>query len=187
MTHRALLPLVAALLALLLPPAAVCAAGSAAPEPGLPRLVILVRHAEKATEPPLDPPLTPAGEERAQALALALKDAGVSVILTSDTVRARATAGPLASDRHITPVVVTIGGGAPGHVAAVADEIRRHPGDIVLVVGHSNTIPSIIAALGGPRLPDIPDNQFANLFMLVPEAGGGARLVQATYGAPDPR
>ena len=188
MTRRALLPLLAALLALLVPPAALRAADRAASEAGLPRLVILVRHAEKAAEPPQNPPLTPAGEERAQALALALKDAGVTAIVTSDARRTRATAEPLARDLHLTPAVVAVGGGdLADHVAAVAAEVRRHAGGIVLVVGHSDTIPSIIAALGGPRLRDIPHTEFGHLFVLTPEPGGGARLVQAAYGAPDPR
>jgi len=189
MTRRALLsPLLAALLALLIPAAALRAADRAASETALPRLVILVRHAEKAAEPPKDPPLTAAGEERAQALALALKDAGVTAIVTSDARRTRATAEPLARALHLTPAGIPVGSGSlADHVAAVAAEVRRHAGGVVLVVGHSDTIPSIIAALGGPRLPDIPHGEFAHLFVLTPGSGGGARLVQATYGAPDPR
>jgi broad specificity phosphatase PhoE len=188
MTRRALKPLLAALLVLLIPPAAVRAADRTASDTGLPRLVILVRHAEKAAEPPKDPPLTPAGEERARALALALKDAGVTAIVTSDARRTRATAEPLARALHLTPAVIPVGTGSlADHVAAVAAEVRGHAGGVVLVVGHSDTIPSIIAALGGPHLSDIPHTEFAHLFVLTPETGGGARLVQATYGAPDPR
>jgi broad specificity phosphatase PhoE len=188
MTRRPLLPLLAALLALLVPMGALRAANHAGSEAALPRLVILVRHAEKAAEPAKDPPLTPAGEERARALALALMDAGVTAIVTSDARRTRATAEPLARDRHLTPTVIPVGsGGLDDHVAAVVAEVRRHAGGVVLVVGHSDTIPSIIAALGGPRLPDIPHAEFGHLFVLAPEAGGGARLVQAAYGAPDPR
>jgi len=192
MTRRIPLPLLAALLALLIPAAAPTlaqpAADRAASEAARPRLVILVRHAEKAAEPPRDPPLTPAGEERARALALALKDAGVTTIVTSDALRTRATAEPLARAGHLTPVIVPVGGGSlADHVAAVASEVRRHAGAVVLVVGHSDTIPSIIAALGGPRLPDIPHAEFAHLFVLTPETDGTALLVQTLYGAPDPR
>jgi broad specificity phosphatase PhoE len=186
--RRALLPLLAALLPFLVPPTALRAADRATADEGQPRLVILVRHAEKAAEPPKNPPLTRAGEERAQALALALKDAGVTAIVTSDARRTRATAAPLARERRLTPTIVGLGsGGLADHVAAVAAEVRRHAGGVVLVVGHSDTIPSIIAALGGPRLRDIHHIEFGHLFLLVPEAGGGARLVQAAYGAPDAR
>jgi len=187
MTRRALVPLLAAVLPFLISSsAALPAADRTAAEAGPPRLVILVRHAEKAAEPPKDPPLTRAGEQRAQDLALALKDAGVTAIVTSDARRTRATAEPLARARELTPTVVAVGsGGLADHVAAVAAEVRRHAGGVVVVVGHSDTIPAVIAALGGPRLPDIHHTEFGHLFMLVPEAGGGARLVQAAYGAPD--
>lgn len=187
MTRSVLPPLSAALLALMMPVAAARAADRAASEPAPPRLVILVRHAEKAAEPKQDPPLTPAGEERARALALALKDAGVTAIVTSAARRARATAEPLAGESHLTPTVVPAGDGTTAdHVAAVAAEVRRHAGGVVLVVGHSDTIPLLIAALDGPRLPEIPHGEFAHLFVLVPGAGG-ARLVRGSYGAPDPR
>jgi hypothetical protein len=59
---------------------------------GLPALVLLVRHAEKAAEPADDPPLTAAGAERAQALATALQDAGVTAIITTPLRRTRETA-----------------------------------------------------------------------------------------------
>jgi len=52
-------------------------------------------------------------------------------------------------------------------------------------VGHSNTVPAIIEALGGPRMPDICESVYANLFILVPGAGE-ARLVRSRYGAADP-
>jgi broad specificity phosphatase PhoE len=163
-------------------------AGPAAGGEAVPRLVILVRHAEKAAEPPDDPPLTGAGEERARALAAALRDAGVGAIVTSDTLRARATAEPLARQLHLKPVVVAAKGrSTEEHVAAVAAEVRRHSGEVVLVVGHTDTIPGIVAALGGPRLRDVPHTEFANLYLLAPVADGEARLVRATYGAPDPR
>jgi hypothetical protein len=55
----------------------------------------------------------------------------------------------------------------------------------VLVVGHSNTVPKIIAALGGPQMPEICETQFGNLFVLEP-APAGARLVRSLYGAADP-
>ena len=70
---------------------------------GLPALVLLVRHAEKAAEPTDDPPLTAAGAERAQALATALHDAGVTAIITTQLRRTPATALPLATARGLTP------------------------------------------------------------------------------------
>jgi phosphohistidine phosphatase SixA len=157
-------------------------------EDGFPALVILVRHAEKAAEPKEDPPLSPAGLERAQALAETLEHAGVTAIVVSHRLRTRQTAEPLARARGLTPVVVGPAppSGGPTHAEAVAAEVRRHPGEVVLVVGHSDTIPAIIAALGGPRLPDIPDAEYSGLYTLVP-GPEGPRLVRSRYGAGDRR
>jgi hypothetical protein len=55
------------------------------------------------------------------------------------------------------------------------------------VAGHSNTIPRIIAALGGPSMPDLCETQYSMLYVLEFAAGGGApRLIKANYGAAAP-
>ncbi len=64
--------------------------------------------------------------------------------------------------------------------------MRRHAGSVVLVVGHSNTVPSIIAALGGPKLADLCDSAYSNLFVLVLGEPGGARLIRSRFGDADP-
>jgi broad specificity phosphatase PhoE len=153
---------------------------------GRPALVLLVRHAEKATAPAGDPPLTAAGERRAHALADALRDAGVTAIVTTQLRRTRDTAQPLAAALGLTPEVVPVGDEDTAvHARAVADAVRHHGGGVVLVVGHSDSVPAIIAALGGPQLAEICANQYSNLFALVP-GGGASGLIRAHYGAPDP-
>ncbi len=153
-----------------------------------PTVVILVRHAEKAAEPANDPPLTPAGEARAAALAAALREARVSGIVSTQFRRTLETAAPLARGLGLTPDTVRAGGqSAAQHAQAVAAHVRdRYAGRTVLVVGHSNTIPPIIAALGGPRMPDLCDPEYAHLFVLVLRADGTASLVDSTVGAADP-
>jgi len=149
-------------------------------------LVLLVRHAEKASDPADDPPLTAAGEERAQALAAALRDAGVTAVITTQLRRTHDTAQPLAAARGITPEVVPVGWeDIADNARAVAAAVRRQAGEAVLVVGHANNIPAVIAALGGPHLPDICASVYANLFVLIPGAGE-ARLVRSRFGATDP-
>ncbi|HEX5387461.1 MAG TPA: phosphoglycerate mutase family protein [Gemmatimonadales bacterium] len=155
-----------------------------APAPG-PALVILVRHAEKATTPPDDPPLSSAGRARAAALADAVRDAGITAIVTSDRPRTQETAAPLAERRHLTPIVVRGGAGAEQHAASVAAAVLG-AGGVVLVVDHSNTLPLIMRALGGPAVPAICDMEFSNLYLLERQDGGPAHLVYAHYGAPDP-
>lgn len=158
-------------------------------QPGLAqqdRLVVLVRHAERAAEPADDPGLTSAGEARATALRDALAATGIGAVITTQLRRTQLTAAPLANERGLAPVVVRAGGGAEAHARAVADAVRALPAGVaVLVVGHSNTVPAIIAALGGPGMPDLCDAQYAMLFTLVLPSVGPPRLIRSTYGAPD--
>ncbi len=149
------------------------------------RTVILVRHAEKAA-PDGDPRLSAAGQARATALAAALAGARVSAIITTQYQRTQATAAPTAASAGVTPEIVPTGTAVPAHAAAVAAAVWRYPpGAVILVVGHSNTIPPIIAALGGPRLPDLCDPEYATLFILTLPRAGPARLIRASYGAAD--
>ena len=144
--------------------------------------VILVRHGEKAPAPASDPLLSDAGQARAAALADALADAGVQAVITTSFQRTRLTAAPLVEKRGLTPQVVAV---SPTHVADVARAVRERKGQVVLVVGHSNTIPAIVGALGGPKLADLCDAQYAQLFTLVIPEQGTPSLVRAQYGAAD--
>jgi broad specificity phosphatase PhoE len=150
-----------------------------------PQVVVIVRHAEKSDTPKDDVALSDRGRARAEALASALDAAGVETIITTERRRSRETAAPLALRVHVTPVVVPTAGDVDVHATAVAEAVRNG-GDVVLVVGHSNTVPAIIRALGGPMIPDICDGQYALLFTLRVESGKPARLIRSTYGAPDP-
>lgn len=158
-------------------------------------LVFLVRHAEKAAQPAADPLLTPEGDARARALAQTLSNAGITAIITTQYARTQRTASPLAELLHVTPEVVPIAAGAASnpqaaadnlarHAQAVADAVRRHAGQAVLVVGHSNTISLVTAALGGPKLADLCDGDYDQLFILELPPSGAPRFVRAHYGAP---
>jgi broad specificity phosphatase PhoE len=150
-----------------------------------PTTVILVRHAEKAAEPADDPPLTGAGEARARALVDATRDAGVQAIITTQFVRTKATAQPVSAALGLSPEVVDARG--PKHAQDVAEAILvHHAGETVLVVGHSNSVPAIIAALGANRPPPICDSQYDNLFIVTVPETGQARVIRAKYGAASP-
>jgi phosphohistidine phosphatase SixA len=145
------------------------------------RQVYLVRHTEREYEGE-DPPLTAQGVARAQALAATLRDAGIGAIITTQWKRTRDTAAPLAAILRITPEVVPVyEGKAAENVRAVAEAVRRHKDEIVLVVGHI-TVTGVLSALGGPTLPTICDNVFSDLFQLTPGAGERG-LVHLHYGA----
>lgn len=164
---------------------ATAAAQSAAVSTG-PTLVVLVRHAERAQTPAGDVDISDIGKARAGALADALSGMKPDAIIVSSTRRTAQTAAPVAEKYGITPQVVSLDGGAGAHVAAVANAVKQAKG-VVLVVGHSNTVPAIIGALGGPKLADLCEASYATFFVLQPAASGGtASLIRAQYGAPDP-
>ena len=163
-----------------------CAPAAPTPAPVAPRTVYLVRHAEKGTEPANDPPLTNAGRARAQALSVALGDAGVRAILTTQLLRTRETGRPLAERLGITAQVVGVTGAAREHAADVARAVRAQPSGAVLVVGHSNTVPLIIEALGGPAMPAICDAAYANLYVVQLWGDGKVTLARTEYGARSP-
>lgn len=145
--------------------------------------VIVLRHAEKEDPSALpDPqvPLSAAGLARAQTLAQVLERAGVSKIYVSDRLRTQQTAQPLATARNITPVQLPA-----NDVAAFVNAVRAsaNVGRVIVVVGHSNTVPQIVSDLGGGTVT-VADNQFDNLFVLSVRRWGTTRTIQATYGEP---
>lgn len=150
-----------------------------------PTVVIIVRHADKATAPAGDPPLTETGVARAQALAAMLKDAHVSAVLHTPTTRTRETARPVAEQFGLTTEVLPLGGPTPIHAELVAEAVRRHAGQTVVVVGHSNTVMAYIAALGGPRRSNLCDHQYDGIYTLI-ISGTEVRLVEGRYGPPNP-
>jgi phosphohistidine phosphatase SixA len=150
-------------------------------------VVVLVRHAEKAATPGDDPDLSPAGKIRSEALAEVLADAGVDAIITTQYRRTQQTAAPLASARGVIAQVVRAGGPAAEHAREVAAAVRAlTTGSLVVVVGHSNTVPAIIGALGGPGMSDLCETEYASLFTLVLAGDRPARLVHSRFGTPDP-
>jgi phosphohistidine phosphatase SixA len=150
---------------------------------GSARHVFLVRHTEREWEGE-DPPLTAAGQARAQALAATLRDAGVTAIITTQWRRTRDTVKPLAALLKITPEVVPVyEGKSLEYIREVGAAVRRHKDETVLVVGHI-TVTRVLTALGGPDLPTICENVFSDLFLYTPAAGEEG-LIRLRYGAPE--
>jgi broad specificity phosphatase PhoE len=144
--------------------------------------VLLVRHAEQLRDGSRDPALDSTGIARATRLRDALEHAGVTTIITTHLQRSTLTAGPLARHLSITPVVMRVGGPIPDHVRAVAAEIReKHAGEVVLVVGHSNTVPLIVRELGGTAPDQLGEGEFDNLFIVTVPGGGKVTTIRARY------
>ena len=139
--------------------------------------VFLLRHAEKDRSVADDPPLTPAGSERARALADLLEEAGITAIHTTDFRRTRDTVLPLAGrigqepgiyDARLLPVL--------------AERIRSTPGRHV-GSGHSDTTPDMVRLLGGEPGPPIEDEgENDRLYVLTLHPDGTATTVLLRYG-----
>lgn len=171
--------------ALLIPLAIAMFAAAPSPSAAPATVVLLVRHAERAPGTG-DPPISELGQARAVALSEIGKAAGVQVIITTQFQRTKQTAAPLAQALGITGVVVSTQSDANAHVNEVAAAVRQHAGKTILVVGHSNTVPAIVAALGGPKVPDFCEQEYDNLFTMVLDAEGGVRTVRTRFGAATP-
>ena len=141
--------------------------------------VIVVRHAEKADQTP-DTPLSPKGRARAKALADLLRGAGVTHVITSEYLRSRETAAPLATALGLTVEQVP----ARDLPALVARLRALDPASIVVVVGHSNTIPPMLTVLGWPNTLDLHEGDYDNVFVLAPHPGQRASMVRLKYGQP---
>ena len=131
------------------------------------RTIFLVRHAEKASTA-ADAPLSPEGEKRAECLAAMLKDAGIKQIYVTDVTRTQQTAAPLAKALKIKPTILPA-----KDPNALIKNLAYTGGGNILVVGHSDTVPFVIARLQGGTVAPIGENEYDRMFvMTVVEAAG---------------
>ncbi|MGH9364719.1 MAG: SixA phosphatase family protein [Thermoanaerobaculia bacterium] len=148
------------------------------------RAVFVVRHAEKVGEgSEKGVALSKAGVARAERLAELLKDAGVTAIYSTDTARTRATAEPLARARKL-PIKIYDPRDAKATMTAdplVASLKADEKDGVVLVVGHSNTVPDVLAAYGNKEPVRIGPDDYGDLFVLVPQTAGAPILLRLKF------
>lgn len=140
--------------------------------------IFLVRHAEKTAEAD-DPGLTDAGKARALALANRLGGEGITHIHSSDYVRTRDTAEPLAVKMGIEIEIYD-----PRDLPSLAKKLKMTPGRH-LVVGHSNTTPPLVELLGGEGgTPIVEASEYDRLYIVTTKAGQPVKSYLTRYGAP---
>lgn len=148
------------------------------------RAIILARHAEKAVDAnEAGVPLSEAGHARAARLARMLAGAGITAIYATETDRARQTAEPLARALKLD-VRTYFPRDAAGKLAprVLLDRLKKDDAaGTVLVVGHQNTIPDLIAALGYRGKVEIGDRDFDDLFVVVPKNGAAPTVIRLKY------
>ena len=128
--------------------------------------VYIMRHLEQQAGAGDDPGLSPAGKRQADRLASWFRDRPRAVF-ASTTRRAMETASPLA--RRLGVPLETYDAADPERLI---DRVKRTRG-VVLIVGHSNTVPDLIRRMGavGPR--EIPHSRYGQIWR-VPRRGGVA-------------
>jgi broad specificity phosphatase PhoE len=136
-------------------------------------VVYIVRHAEKATTGGKDPDLSLNGQKRANALARILKDSEITSVFVTEFKRTQETAAPTARAAQVSPTVVPAND-VPWLVAKL-----RALNSNALVVGHGNTIPDLVKALGIATPISIPDDDYTEI--LVVSVGDVPQLLRLHY------
>jgi phosphohistidine phosphatase SixA len=136
------------------------------------KAIVVVRHAEKANAKDPDTVLSLAGEDRALHLARLLRNAGPTHVFVTDTKRSQQTAASVAEQHGLKPLV------SPREdTAGLLLKLKALPADAVaVVVGHSDTVPVIVASLTGTAPVTIREDQFGRVFMLT-----AAGVVELAY------
>ena len=145
------------------------------------RTVYIVRHAEKDTGS--NPAISIAGKKRAGDLYRTLRRKHIELIMASQFRRTGMTADSLRLYNKIDSIQYTADANGDKFYSTLLT--RAGKAKNILVVGHSNTLPSIVRKLGvsGYTVKELPETEFDNLF-IVKIKKGKATLVQKKFGVP---
>lgn len=159
-----------------------CSCSAPLPE-NEPITVYIVRHAETlelsehAPEAKrVDSPLSAAGQVRALKLPEELPIKDLAAVYVTDTKRSRDTASAVVALNGIKPIIYP-----PRDVDGLAYRLRKRSGQSALVVGHSNTIPPLLDALGVEPPIEIGEDQYGDLWV-VTVTGSKTKLERRRFG-----
>jgi 2,3-bisphosphoglycerate-dependent phosphoglycerate mutase len=125
------------------------------------KLIVLVRHAEKA-DASADSELSVEGKERARRLVKKIGKFRPKEIYSTDFKRTRDTVQPLAAKRH-----VQIQAYDPRKPQDLADKILKSDHKRILVSGHSNTVPGLANLLGKKELfKNLDDSEYGAIWVI---------------------
>jgi broad specificity phosphatase PhoE len=130
-------------------------------------VVVVMRHAEKAADGTQDPPLSPAGLERAGRVAAIFgggpRELAIDAIFVTQWRRTGATAAPLATRLGVPMVTVQ----AQDLKELEARILRDYRGRRVLVVAHSDTVPELVHDLArGAEIPITGDGEYGTTYVI---------------------
>jgi len=149
-------------------------------DPGL-TTIYIVRHAEKDVSDPKnqDPELNIEGRERAEALAIKLKDTKLDAAFATKYKRTRQTASYSAKSNKLEIQTYDA-----QDFRGMSELIKtKHSGHKVLIVGHSNTVLELLEAFGAQRpLFALADDDYDLFFELTLDSKGKVNLRTMRYG-----
>lgn len=139
---------------------------------------IVLRHAE-TTGGGTNPNLSTDGLARAEELRRILANVPLAAVFASNYNRTKQTAQPAADDKSLTVNIYD----PLNQMPLVDDWLGAYRGKTVLVLGHSNTVPSLLNLfLGSNDYPNLPDTEYDNLFIATVSEKGRAKILHLKYG-----
>ena len=135
----------------------------------------VIRHLH-TPEGQRDPDLTSEGQRVAALIPDWFGRERVRVIYVSHFKRTQQTAAPLAGRLGLVPVVYD-----PADTPGLIARVRAGPLP-ALIVGHSNTVPEIVAQLGGTRPGPLAHEDFGDIWRIAPDGATVRRPIEDTPG-----
>jgi broad specificity phosphatase PhoE len=147
--------------------------------------IIFVRHAEKEQSGGDNPGLSDAGRRRVAELTRQLVDAdvvaGIDAIYSTPFRRTQETVQPLAEALDL-PIISY---DAADRETVLETILKEHKGKIILVVGHSDTLPELIANLGASKkVPPIDEMEYDNIYIISIPWFGKTKTIRLRFGQP---
>ena len=137
--------------------------------------VFIVRHAEKLEG--RDPDLSAEGQHRANRLRDMLADQQLDAVYVTRTKRSLQTGSPAAEMAGVVPTEYPPTG--MDELVGMIDEIDA--GGSVLVVAHSNTLPMVLRALGGPEIPELDESVYDRFIAVVRDGGKHIKTIELRF------
>ena len=152
---------------------AVCASVMLVSSAASQEVAFVIRHAEK--EPAgKDPALTAAGRSMAKDWSRMLKGSGVEIVINTDARRSRETGKIIASELGVEQAEVSM-----ADIAGLFDLLTfDHDDQNVLIIAHTETIPTILSRMGVRHKVDIATDDYRNLFLVTSTAKDEKSLVK---------
>jgi len=146
--------------------------------------IIFVRNADTETTAAADgdPPLSSLGHRRAELLADVIEDidviAGVDAIYASEFRRTKQTAAPIARRLDVEVLIAD-----PYRVEEfMAEVLREHKGEIVLVVTHGDILAPLVEELHGSKnIPPMDDVGDDNIYIVTIPWFGKVKTLRLHY------